>query len=275
MDEPKFRVLGPIEMHRAESPVRVTGNTLIVLAGLLLSANDIVSTDQIAEWVWAKGLPDHPRAALHNSLSRLRRLCGPKSIETVAGGYRLITDSEHLDVLRFRDLTASAAASLRADAAEEAAELLDEALGLWRQPLFGNLDSPVLTHDFAARLSEQYMSAQEARARVCLRLGRYDDVTDALPPLVRAHPFREAMAGSLMTALMASGRRAEALATYQSVRCALREELGIEPSQRLRELHLQMLQESQLLMGGRSVPPSEYVYSHVLTSTVGRRTNRL
>ena len=258
MDEPTFRVLGPVEMHRAGRPVHVTGKALTVLAGLLLSANDVVSADLIAEWVWVRDLPVHPRAALHNSLSRLRRLCGPDAIETVADGYRLVTDSEHLDLLRFRDLTASSAAHLRTGAAEEAVELLSEAIALWRQPQFGNVDSPVLTHDVAAQLSEQYMSAQETRARVCLQLGRYDDVIGALLPLVRIHPFREAMAGSLMTALMASGRRAEALATYQSVRFALREELGIEPVRSLRELYMQMLQESQLSAAGDSLPMPPY-----------------
>ena len=50
-----------------------------------------------------------------------------------------------------------------------------------------------------------------------------------------------------MLALYRSGRHAEALASYQTFRRTLSEELGIEPSASLRELERQMLQQDPSL----------------------------
>jgi DNA-binding SARP family transcriptional activator len=246
LDHLEFRVLGPVEVRLDGQPVRVVGKALTVLAGLLLSANETVTPDTIADWVWTDGLPVHPRAALHNTLSRLRHLFGPDMIETAAGGYRLVADEEQLDLLRFQRLSLAATAALRDGAAGDAADLLSEALDLWREPLLANVDSPALMQDLAGRLNELYLNTHEIRAQVCLRLGQHTIVTDSLPAIVRAHPFRESLAESLMLALLAGDRRAEALAVYELVRRALRDELGIDPGVRLQDLHQQILREPSL-----------------------------
>jgi DNA-binding SARP family transcriptional activator len=62
---------------------------------------------------------------------------------------------------------------------------------------------------------------------------------------VRVHPFRESAAGFLMLSLLRSGRRADALAIYESVRGALRDELGIDPGTALQDLYIQVLGESR------------------------------
>jgi DNA-binding SARP family transcriptional activator len=240
MDELEFRVLGPVEARRRGQLVPAGGNALTVLAGLLFSANTLVSADTVAEWVWGDGPPAHPRAALHNTLWRLRRLLGPGTLETLAGSYRVVTDAGHLDLLRFRDLTAAAGRSAREGTLEHAAELLREALGLWREPVLANVDSPVLARDVIGQLSEQHLNCREFRARVCLRRGRHATVIEDLSDLVRAHPFRESAAGLLMHALLRSGRRADALAVYGTVRGALRDELGIDPGPALEDLHIQI-----------------------------------
>lgn len=245
MDELEFRVLGPVEIRRRGQPVPAGGNPLAVLAGLLFSANTLVPADMVAQWVWGDNPPARPRPALHNTLWRLRRLLGPGVLETLAGSYRVVTDAEHLDLLRFRDLTAAAGRHAREGALERAAELLDKALGLWREPVLTNVDSPVLVRDMVGQLTEQHLDCREFRAQVCLRLGWHADVIKDLSELVRAHPFRESAAGLLMLALLDSGRRADALAVYGAVRGALRDDLGIDPGPALEDLHARIRNEAR------------------------------
>ena len=67
---------------------------------------------------------------------------------------------------------------------------------------------------------------------------------------MREHPLRERLRGQLMLALYRSGRQAEALEAYQDARHALTDELGIEPSQELRELQQAILrQDSSVELG--------------------------
>src|SRR5262249_40868524 len=65
------------------------------------------------------------------------------------------------------------------------------------------------------------------------------------------HPHRERLRGQLMLALYRAGRQAEALDAYRDARAAL-DELGIEPSERLRELERAILKQDASL---RPPPP--------------------
>src|SRR5262249_8685648 len=64
-----------------------------------------------------------------------------------------------------------------------------------------------------------------------------------LEDLVRESPLREHFRAQLMLCLYRCGRQAEALAVYHETRELLVDELGIEPSPRLRELHQAILRQ--------------------------------
>ena len=122
-----------------------------------------------------------------------------------------------------------------------------DALALWRgQPL-----SDVAYSRFAraetARLEELRVSALEERIEQDLAAGRHTTVVGELEALVHEHPLRERLRGQLMLALYRSGRQAEALEAYQEGRRLLSEELGLEPSRRLRELQQAILNQDPAL----------------------------
>ena len=255
MAEVEYRLLGPVALLRGGVPVSVGGSTgLALLAGLLLSANQPVSSERLAEIVWGEKRPARPRNALHSAVSRLRRVVGGGVLEGSRTGYRLNTDADELDLLRSERLVDAAAAVERRDALREAAAALDQALALWGEEPLGNVDSPALLAQ-AARLAEKRLVMYEQYADVCLRLGRHAAVVELLPTLVRTQPFRERLVGQLMTALFRSGRQAEALLVYESVRGSLRDELGISPSTRLRDLHVRILQSDPKLGDWQPQPP--------------------
>lgn len=238
----EFRVLGPVEVLDAGQPVPLSGTTtLTLLAGLLTSPNRVVPAHTLTEWVWGAALPAHPRAALHSGVSRLRRVVGPDIVETRAWGYRLRIDACHLDLLHFDRLLAAADEAVAAGLADKALTALDEAVGLWRAPLLGNIDSPTLRREVLPRLTDRYLGAVEERAELRLQLGREGALAEELSEAVRAHPFRERIVGQLMVALVRSGRQVDALAAYDTLRRALIEELGIDPLPALQDLRVRIL----------------------------------
>jgi predicted ATPase/DNA-binding SARP family transcriptional activator len=235
----EFRVLGVVEVLRGGEPVAIGGgSTLNLLAGLLVSANTAVSADALAVLVWDEALPDHPRGALHNKVSRLRRLLGDEVIETIGSAYRLRADPDQLDLLRFERLVSSVSG---AATDEEAAATLAEAIGLWRGAPLGNADSLALSRESIPILTERYLSACEEWAQVSLRLGREAEVAQKVIPLVAAHPFREPLVGLLMRAHYREGRQADALAVYDTLRRRLRDELGVDPGSALQDTYVKIL----------------------------------
>ena len=64
---------------------------------------------------------------------------------------------------------------------------------------------------------------------------------------MHGNPLRERPRGQLMLALYRSGRQAEALQIYQDTRRTLVDELGIEPTRALQELHASILRQESVL----------------------------
>src|SRR5215472_2791924 len=86
----EIRVLGPVEVLRGGRQVPLGGRTtLTLLAGLAVAPRRVVSVNTLIGYVWDADLPDNPRAALHNGVSRLRRILGEGTLETLGLGYRL------------------------------------------------------------------------------------------------------------------------------------------------------------------------------------------
>ena len=97
------------------------------------------------------------------------------------------------------------------------------------------------------RLAEQHLTCLEERIEAELMLGHHAQLVAELDGLVRRHPLRERLRGQLMLALYRCGRQAEALEVFTSFRRMLEEELGIDPSPRLKVLERRMLQQDASL----------------------------
>jgi DNA-binding SARP family transcriptional activator/tetratricopeptide (TPR) repeat protein len=227
---------------------------LDLLAALLVAPNEIVPTETLTRTVWYDRELGHPRAALHNSIARLRRILGTDLIETLPGGYRLRSSPGRLDLLRFEKLLATADA---AASPADAVTALDDALGLWRGKPLGNVESPVLAETTAGRLTERYVSACERWAGPCLDTGRHDAVVTRLASLVEAHPFREQLAAHFILALYRCGRQTEALAAYDTLRRRLSDEMGMEPGAALQDLYLKIVRADPSLLGDKPAQDDE------------------
>ena len=130
---------------------------------------------------------------------------------------------------------------------EAAAELLREALALWRGPTLAGLALESHGRDEIAQLDELRLTALMDRIDCDIALGRHEEVLGELQVLVGEHPLRERLRAQQMLALYRADRQAEALEAYQQARQTLVQELGIEPSPALQRLQQGILRHDPSL----------------------------
>jgi DNA-binding SARP family transcriptional activator len=262
----EYRILGPLEVvDDTGRPVELpAAKERAVLSLLLLSPNRAVDVDRLADELWIGDPPPTARTTLRAYVSRLRKALGAaERIETVAGGYRLLVAAGETDVEQFEGLVADASAA----APDSAARLLTTALSLWRGPAFDEVADTARGQPEAIRLEELRLTAIEARVDAEIAAGRHATVVSELDSLCHAHPLRERLWGAWMLALYRSGRQAEALRAYDTLRRHLGEELGLEPSPHLADLEQAILQHASGLCGRTELPTG--VVTFVLTDIEG------
>ena len=233
----RVRVLGPIDVMKADGPVSVTGRQGALLALLAARAGAVVSADQLVDGLWGQDLPDDPSNALQGLVSRLRSRLGPDLIETRSSGYRLGVPPDRVDALRFEELLRRADGAL----APVAIGLIDDALALWRGQAFGEHGDLVALRAETSRLEELLLVASERRLRRLIEVRRLDEAISSLEAFVLEHPLREGALASLMEALARAGRKTEALRRLSAYRSMLAEASGLEPSAGLLDLELAIL----------------------------------
>ncbi|WP_275294063.1 BTAD domain-containing putative transcriptional regulator [Amycolatopsis sp. La24] len=248
----RFGILGPLAVSSDDGrPVRVPeAKVRTLLAVLLVHEGAPVSADRLADDLWRDQLPGKPVNTLQTKVSQLRRAlerAEPGSggaLVFQAPGYVLRTEPEAVDVGRFRALTAAANT---AEDPRSKAELLTEALALWRGPTLTEFADEAFAQPIIQRLEEDRLVAQENLADARLALGEHTALTAELADLVRQHPLRERLRALQMRALYAAGRQSEALASYDELRRRLADELGLDPGPELTALHRSILAQDPIL----------------------------
>ena len=238
----RFRVLGPLEVSGEGGALPLGGpKQRTALAHLILNANQVVAAERLIDALWGEEPPDAARGTLQTYVSRLRSVLGSSAIEGRAPGYLLHVEPDEIDALRFERLLRDAR---RSDGEPRAAAAtLAEALDLWRGPALADLATEPSLAPEIARLEELRLQATEEAIDVGLDLGRQTEAVAQLEALTREHPLRERLWGELMLALYRVDRQADALGAFERARAILADELGIDPSQELQELHARILRQ--------------------------------
>jgi DNA-binding SARP family transcriptional activator/Tfp pilus assembly protein PilF len=256
-----FGLLGPLLVADGGRPVVVSApRQRVLLAALLLSAGRVVSVDTLAEVLWDGQPPVGARAALHSAIQRLRSTLGPAGAALIATrppGYALQLGDGELDVRQFALLAARGQAAAGARSWVQAADLLREALGLWRGEALADIPSQALRAREVPPLDDERLQVLGLRIDADLRLGRHREIAAELRQLVAAHPLLEHFHAQLMLALYRGGRQGDALAAYQDARRVLADELGIDPGPELQDLHQRILAaDPELLLPPGTQPPA-------------------
>jgi DNA-binding SARP family transcriptional activator len=255
-------VLGTLQLVYGDHELRVGGaRQRSVLALLALRHDRIVSVDALVSTVWGDDPPTTSRTQIAICVAALRKLlksagCSDDVITTIHPGYRLNTAGHRLDLVEFRELVDEAAEMTAAGRPEEAAEAYRAALALWRGPALAGLIGCELENE-AAWLEERRLTVVDEYAELRLSLGRHQELVPELSAMVSEHPLRERTRHALMLAQYRSGRRPDALETFQSGRRLGVQELGLEPGAALQELHTAILREDPALASWQAAAPDE------------------
>ncbi|WP_329544249.1 AAA family ATPase [Streptomyces sp. NBC_01356] len=240
----RFGVLGALVVWDDEGEtVRVPElKVRALLADLLTHDGKPVSADRLVQDLWGDEPPGKPTGALQAKVSQLRRVLGRDRVVLQAPGYRLRLDpaADEVDAGRFHALVAEAR-PVR-DPHTRAA-LLTEALDLWRGPAYADFADEEFVRGAVRRLTEQRLSVLEEQAEARLEAGDHVLLAGELADLVASHPLRERLRALQMRALYLAGRQSEALASYESLRSRLADDLGVDPGPALSALHQAVLRQ--------------------------------
>jgi DNA-binding SARP family transcriptional activator len=236
----EFRILGSLEVSGDQGSLDLgSARQQIVLATLLLSPNRVVPLERLVEALYGGRPPSTSRSQAQITISALRRSFtehgGAAAIATHAQGYAIQVEDGQLDSQRFADLMIAARSARHAGQVDRAVASYREGLRLWRGNALAGIDSDLVMLA-AGHLDEQRVVCSEDRILLELELGRHHEMVGELTELIAQYPLRERLREHLMLALYRCGRTADALQAYRDTRRVLIDELGIEPSERLRKL---------------------------------------
>jgi DNA-binding SARP family transcriptional activator len=224
-----------------------------VLVVLVLARGEVVPVERITEAVWGDRPPADPAGALQAYVSHLRRRLQPGSaarsrsavIVSAGRGYAVRLSPDAVDVWRFEKLLDRSGTTTDAAAT---AQILGEALALWRGPPLAEWADEPWAEAEVARLGELRAVARERLLAARLALGEAALLVPDLEAMVAEEPLREERWRLLVLALYRAHRQADALNALRRARTTLADELGVDPGPALRELEEQVLAQSPELV---------------------------
>ncbi len=253
----RYRVLGRLEVQVADRWVSLHPTKWrLLLSVLLCAANQVVPSERLIAELWDEELPQSARKLLQGYVSHLRRALDDGTAPPLTThkwgyqvyGYQLHVESGQTDAQRFEKLFVQGRAALADGALPTALARLDEALRLWRGKPFMDVPPTPTVAVETVRLEELRLLAIESRIDTYMRCHEDYTALAELEALVVEYPLQERLNGQLMRALYRAGRQADALMVYRRLRKLLVDELGVEPSSPVQQLHQQILSADTALL---------------------------
>jgi DNA-binding SARP family transcriptional activator len=241
----EFGVLGAFAIRGADGQAVAVGGAKRrgVAALLAVRAGSPCSLDFLVEALWGDARPAGAAATVRTYMSQLRRRFG-LPIETTPAGYTLAVPRESVDALRFEHLVEAAR---RGDDIARSVTLLSDALALWRGEPLAEFAGLPWADEHARSWERLRREAVQERVRMRLASGAHASVIAELERVVEEYPLDEQLTAYLMLARYRTGRQADALREYASLRRRLADELGIDPSAELTELERRILDHDPTL----------------------------
>ena len=241
----RFRILGPLEVLSPNGWTSISAaKWRSLLACMLVRPGQLLPTENLIDELWGDNPPPTANNLVSIYIHRLKKLIGDADGRVLiyrAPGYMLRVEPGDLDLRHFESLAAEGTDALAAGQPERAAELLAQALGLWRGRLLADVQQTPMLSTHADRLTELWLTTTELRIEADLACGRALQAIPELRGLVVEHPLRERLWALLMQALEKAGRPAEALETYSQARKVISDELGVDPGSELQRRYRELL----------------------------------
>lgn len=257
-------LFGPVALSVDGEPVPLGGPMCrAVLAYLAVHRAEPVPVERMLADLWGPDATDGARHSLQTYVSTLRRLLAPVescAITLGSAGYRLEFHASALDLHRFERAAARALEHRDATGA-------GEALAMWRAEPLEDLPEATWARPLLTALQETRRRVALLHLDALLAAGQDDQVLQEIGEHLHAAPYDEGLWARRLLAFYRSGRQADALAAYQHIEHALREELGLDPGPELSGLRRRILLHDPGL-AGPGAPPHRVPAS--ISSFVGR-----
>nr|WP_239029300.1 AAA family ATPase [Pseudonocardia acidicola] len=252
-----------------------TGKARRALSVLAQRQGEFVSVGTLVDALWEADPPERADRNVAALISRLRRALGRDRIDGSAAGYRLVPDNLTIDLHEAADLVETAEFelahgrfALASTSAEHAAKLLDADVAL-----AGEHDDRWV--DELRRSVRRWLR----RARICwssaaLELQAYDTAVEVASAALHDDPFDEQACRTVMLGHQRAGRSGAALIAYRTLRLAMAEQLGSDPSPVTQSLFLSVLRSESTTAPGHPTrqPAAEPVDADERAPLIGRDT---
>ncbi|HET9139822.1 AfsR/SARP family transcriptional regulator [Actinophytocola sp.] len=284
-----FKVFGTVGLVRDGRLVALHGGRQrTLLATLLINSGKVVTKEQFFAELWDGRPVAKADNALQALVARLRKLLkshfgeqfARERLITLPTGYVLYTEPHEVDATLFERLVAAAHGEMAADPVR-ATDMFDLALRLWDGPVLEGVTGGPMCHGSVLHLEETRLAAIEDKFQASVAAGIELGVISELKKMATLYPWRERLAELLMVALYRSGRQADALREYDTVRRRLVNELGMEPSPKLKDRMQAILnQDPSLELAYSSTLPDPFrargvtISEHGAISTDMEQTDR-
>lgn len=221
-----------------------------VLAYLIVHRDRAIPQSEFIELFWSDDDSANPVNALKTLLYRIRAMLEPlfgseqQPIRSQRGSYawsRAIACD--LDTDRFESLCAQAEEAGRPD--EERISLYRQAVALYRGDFLPKLGGQLWVLPLSARYHTLYLKAVKALAKLLERSDAYEEMGALCLNASQIDPLDEEVHVNIVKALLRQGKNAEALAHYEKATDLLYRNLGVRPSEELRELYTEIMRMEQ------------------------------
>lgn len=238
----EFGVLGPLVLWRPSARETLTAPKLRELLTLFLLTSAPVPPIQVRSVLDEACRWRDTAGPMYVAIHRLRRwlwLHGGHRLNLEPGGYRVtFAAGSSVDADRFQQMLVQ---SRKLSDPVERAQALISALSLWRGPVAVDASVAVRQQYAARQLERLRRQATVEMTATCLAAGLADQALPLIERAAEEAPYDEQVQSLFALSLAACGLQAEALEAIEQTRRTLAAELGIDPSQHLREAHLRIL----------------------------------
>jgi DNA-binding SARP family transcriptional activator len=244
----RFEILGPLRISGPKGVVGITApKPSRLLAALILHRGRHLSMEELCAATWGLERPVGVNGIAQTYISRLRQVidgvggAGADVLPQAAHGYNFQAGDAYVDTVYLECKLTQAAGELGKENYERALVHTEEALGVVRGPLLGNLEKGPVLYAWEQVYREREMELQEIAIQCLLSMQQPKAALLRAIPLAAQEPLREGFTRALMVAHCRCGQAPQAAAAYRALRKRLMDEFAMEPSRELAELNTKII----------------------------------
>jgi tetratricopeptide (TPR) repeat protein len=211
-----------------------------MVAALLVHAGRPVSVDALLAWVWPDedALPQNPTATFYTYATRIRKILQhvvpPSALRAENGSYCLDVEKSLIDYGQFQIRIVQARERARAEDYQNAVDLADSAIALWRGRALDDLSSEPAKAWRLRVLRDDWIPANIIYIQALLEIGDFDRALSRLDDLKADYDEDVTLAKLRLSTLQRLARYPDATAYYMGMRRLFRENADDQAAEDLR-----------------------------------------